>query len=91
MEKNLNLFFAHVLNNATLTEEQSYRLQEILFPPKDSKPRSIQKASFEAQLAYERWNKQHQIEEANKPKASEKPKLLNDAEMDELVKLECGD
>ena len=90
MEQNLNLFFADTLRNTTITEEQSYQLQEILFPPKDSNPRSAQKAAFEAQLAYERWNKQYKIEEAKKPKAPMKPKLMNDDELEELVKLEIG-
>ena len=91
MEKNLNLFFADILRNTTLTEEQSYQLQEILFPPRDSKPRSAQKAAFEAQLAYERWNKQYQIEETKKPKAPVKPKVMEEGELDELLRLEYGD
>ena len=91
MEKNLNLFFAEELRKRTLTEDQSMTLMEVLFPPKESTPRAAMKANLEAEIAFRKWNKQYHAEEAQRPKPQEKPKVINQEQLDDLIRLEVGE
>ncbi len=90
MEKNLNLFFAHVLKGMTLTERQADALFDVLYPKDYSDRRAVTKSTLQQQIDYERWNRQYEHEESLKPKPKEIKTISND-EMDELVKLEYGE
>lgn len=81
----MNLFFASELAKRSLTEEQTDALWDILFPKDYSDHRSVSQATLKQQVAFERWQKQHEYEEAQKPKEPQKPKLMSDDELDYLA------
>jgi hypothetical protein len=91
MEKNYHKFLAHILSKAnTLTDEQVYTIENILFPPETNSPQAMSKAAKEMTIAWEKWNKQYQEKEAARAKEPGSVKPLSETEVDELLKLEYG-
>mgnify|MGYP006916055283 FL=1 len=80
------MFFASELARRKLTEEQTDALWDILFPKDYSDHRSVTQSTLKQQVAYERWHKQHEYEEAQKPKEV-KPELISDEEMEYFAEM----
>lgn len=83
----MNLFLASEISKRNLTEDQAEAILDVLYPKDYTNSRSVTKSTLAQQLAYERWNKQHEYEEANKPKEPKKPELMSEQELDYLAEM----
>lgn len=83
MEKDIHLFFADVLRErGNITEEQSDKLQQILFPGLDEDPnKKLIESAIDMTRAYDQWSRKRKQDEP------EQLKPMTDDEIDNLASI----